>query len=174
MANGRRFLKRAFVIEIRRAAGRAETVVADQGLDAGCRGASANHGVRIALGREVRVSSPVPRQTVRNSGPFGSAASPAPSRYAQDLFEGVMAWHGMVLAALLVQPDPQPAFLSEDILYLHREGGADAGERIHHQRDEGVIAQPGRRRGAGEREERQNRFGCTLECDQHSMLRFIR
>ena len=134
-------------------------MVADQGLDAGWRGAAADHGVRIDLGqgsaRELAGAAAhgAKERALRIRGQAGAIAV-----CRQDLVECVMAGHGVVLAAFLVQPYPQPAFLREDILDLYRESVADAGELVHHQRDEGAIAQPGRRRGA-DRIEQPPRFG---------------
>jgi len=51
VGHGRGLLERAAVFEIRRDACGAEAVVADESLDAGRRGAAADHGVRIGLGQ---------------------------------------------------------------------------------------------------------------------------
>jgi hypothetical protein len=46
-----------------------------------------------------------------------------------------MARHRVALAALLAQPQPQPAVLRVDILDRHPERRADAGEGLDHERD---------------------------------------
>ncbi len=65
----------------------------------------------------------------------------------EDLFQVVVAGHGVILAALLMEPYPEPSVLSEHVLYLHSQRGADAGEAINHERDKRAIAQSCRRRG---------------------------
>ena len=54
-----------------------------------------------------------------------------------------MARHRAPLAALLAQPHPEAPVLRKDILDRHAERGADAGEGIDHERDQGAIAQAG-------------------------------
>jgi hypothetical protein len=57
-----------------------------------------------------------------------------------------MAGHGVALAAVLAEAHPYTAVLRLDILDCHAECGADAGERIDHEPDQGPIAQTGMRR----------------------------
>ncbi len=52
-----------------------------------------------------------------------------------------MAGHFVVLAAFLVQADPSAASLRVNIGNAHLENGADAGEGVDHERDQGAIAQ---------------------------------
>jgi hypothetical protein len=147
IGHGRGLLERAAVLEIRCDTRGAKAVVADQSLDAGRRGPAANHCVRIGLGQG---------STGELAGAAADSAEERGLRIAgqvracdvglEDLLERVMTRHRMVLAALFMQPHPQAAVLGVDILDLHGEGGADAGERINHQPDESAITQPRRRR----------------------------
>lgn len=58
----------------------------------------------------------------------------------------MVAGHDMLLAALLVQPYPQPPVLGEHVLHPHGKRSPDAAERIDHQPDQGAVAQADRRR----------------------------
>ena len=78
----RRLLQRAAVFQIRRDPRRPDAVIAEPGRDPGRGGAAADHRVGVRLGRGVRVNSQVPQPIVRNSGPPGSSARPAPSMSA--------------------------------------------------------------------------------------------
>jgi hypothetical protein len=70
----------------------------------------------------VRVSFPVPRPIVRNSGPLGIVAQAGAVKIGdQVFFKIVMARHRVPLAAFLAQPHPQPAVLREDVLDRHAE-----------------------------------------------------
>ena len=55
-----------------------------------------------------------------------------------------MTGHLVQFAALLVQPHPKAAVLHVNVVDLHREGRADARERIDHEPDEGAVASPAR------------------------------
>ena len=93
------------------------------------------------------MSLPVPRPIVRNSGPLGSPRKPGAVEIGDEIFlEVVVAGHCVPLAALLAQPHPQAAVLRVDVLDLHAERRADAGEGIDHQPDQGAVAQTRRRR----------------------------
>jgi hypothetical protein len=54
----------------------------------------------------------------------------------------VVTRHFVELAALLVEPYPQPPLLVEDIADVQSAGGGDAGEGEDHHADQGTIAQP--------------------------------
>lgn len=76
----------------------------------------------------------------------------------QGVFEIVVGGHGMILAALLVQPQPQPPILREHVLDLHTQAGADAREAVNHKRDQRPVPQPRRRRGV-DRVQQRPRLG---------------
>jgi hypothetical protein len=56
-------------------------------------------------------------------------------------FEVVMAGHGVLLAALLVQAHPKPPVLRIHVFDAHADRRADARERIDHEAKERTIAQ---------------------------------
>jgi hypothetical protein len=56
-------------------------------------------------------------------------------------FKIVMTWHGVLLAALLVQAQPEPPVLRVDVFDAHADGRADAGEGIDHQPDQRAVAE---------------------------------
>ncbi len=59
----------------------------------------------------------------------------------QRLGERVMARHRVMLAALLVQPQPPARALRPDILHLHFQRGRDARKGIGEGRDQRPVAQ---------------------------------
>ena len=65
----------------------------------------------------------------------------------------VVGGHLVPLAALLVQAEPGPAAFQVIILDPHAEGGADAGEGIDHDADQGPVAQADQRGGVDAVEE---------------------
>lgn len=80
--------------------------------------------------------------------PFGIAGeSGTVDVCGQCLVEIVMAGHSVILAALLMQPYPEPSVLGKHVLDLHSQRGPNAGEAINHERNERTIAQSRRRRG---------------------------
>lgn len=124
-----------------------EAVIADPGPDAGRRRAPADHGVRVLLGQgSARQLAGAAAEGAEEGALWIADETGAGDVGGQDLLERVMAGHGVMLAALFVQPHPQPAVLRVDVLDLHGQGGAHAGERVDHQADEGLVAQPRRRR----------------------------
>jgi hypothetical protein len=56
----------------------------------------------------------------------------------------VVGRHRVLLAALLIQPDPAAAPLHKVVLNLHRNRGAHARKGVDHQVDQCPIAQAGR------------------------------
>ena len=58
-----------------------------------------------------------------------------------------MAWHGVLLAALLVQANPLPPVLRIHVLDAHADRRADAREGIDHQADERAVAEADDGRG---------------------------
>ena len=56
-------------------------------------------------------------------------------------FEIVMAGHGVLLAALLMQTHPEPAVLRIHVFDAHADRRADAGEGINHEANERAIAE---------------------------------
>ena len=59
----------------------------------------------------------------------------------------MVAGHFVALAAFFAQADPEPPALAVNVLDLHAERGADAGETVDHQADQRAIAQAHRRGG---------------------------
>ena len=53
----------------------------------------------------------------------------------------VVVGHRVRLAAFFAQPHPQAAILREHMLHLHAERGADQGEAVDHEADQGAVAQ---------------------------------
>ena len=140
--HGGGLFERAAVLEIGRDARRPKRVIADFRPDIGRCRAAADHGVGIGLGkrrRRQRIRAAADRPKQRPLRIAGEAA-------AVDIgvkvgLKIVVAGHFMALAALLVQANPQPAVLHVNVLDLHRERRADAGEGIDHEADQGAVAQ---------------------------------
>jgi len=122
-------------------------VVADLGLDPGRRVAPVDHGMGVGQGEG------------RAGELAGAAADGLEQRVLRTVLDPVsleigekrllkimVAGHGVILAALLVQPDPQPLVMSEHVLDLHSQGGAYSGKAINYKRDERAIEQSHRRR----------------------------
>lgn len=55
-----------------------------------------------------------------------------------------MAGESVDLAAFFVQTNPPAALLNVIVLHLHAADGAEAGEGVTHERDNGTIAEAGR------------------------------
>jgi hypothetical protein len=72
-----RLFKCAAVLEVGGGLGCPETVVAELSFDAGAAARRRIIAYAFACGIRVRVSKPVPRPIVRNSGRFGSVRRPA-------------------------------------------------------------------------------------------------
>jgi hypothetical protein len=52
----------------------------------------------------------------------------------------VVAGHLVELAALLVEPHPEPTLLVEEVGDVHATGRGDAGKGEHHHTDQGTVA----------------------------------
>ncbi len=144
-----RHFELAAVAQIFRDAGRAEAVAADLRLDAGVRGAAADHAVDVGLAH--RAGGEIARL------PFGRAEEPCLwvegravllrrgldglGVSVQVSLELVVAGHLMMLAAFFVQANPGLAPLHEHVLDAHLQDGADARKGEGHERDQRAIAQ---------------------------------
>ncbi len=134
--------ERTAVLEVGRDARRAERVVADLRGDAGGSGTPLNHLIGVCLGQGVagelagRAAVGLEQERLRVV-----RKARAGEILMQVGFEIVMAGHGMLLAALLVQAHPEPTVLRVHVLDAHADGRADAGEGIDHKPDQGAVAQ---------------------------------
>ena len=147
--------ERAAVLQVGRDPGRPEGVIADLRLDAGRRGAPADHGVGVRLGQGGRGQRVRPAADRAEQRPLGIAGEPAAVDVVVQVgLEVVVAGHLVPLAALLVQPHPQPPVLDVDVLDLHRERRADPRERIDHEADQRAVAKADRRRHVDRVEQR--------------------
>jgi hypothetical protein len=116
---------------------RSERMAADRRRDPRRNGTPADHGL---LGEHV---APAP--------PAGAKQHPRPVRPdpgrldigVQRLGGGVVAGHGVLLAALLVQAELPTGALRTDIGDAHCQRRADSGEGIGEHRDQRPVAQPG-------------------------------
>src|SRR4051812_44845659 len=54
-------------------------------------------------------------------------------------FKGVVHWHRMLLAALLVRPEPPALTLREVVRHPHGQGGADPGEAVDEDADQRPV-----------------------------------
>jgi hypothetical protein len=54
----------------------------------------------------------------------------------------MVAGHLVELAALLVEPHPEPPLLVEDVAHVQAASRGDAGKREDHRADQGAVAQP--------------------------------
>ena len=130
------------LLEVGGDAGGAEGMVADAGLDAGGFGAPLNHAVGVLLpqglgGEQAGAAGGGPEK--RPVEVLGNAGSREVGVEVQ--LQVVMTGDCMLLAALLVQPDPAAATLHEVVPDPHPQDGADAGEGVDHGADERPIAQ---------------------------------
>lgn len=112
--------QRAAVLEVGGHPGRAETVVADAGCDPGGLRAAACHGVGVGMAerRLAEVLGFAADGAEQGRSWFGHAALFDIGH--QIFFELMMAGHFVPLAALFMQAQPEPPFLHEHILALHR------------------------------------------------------
>jgi hypothetical protein len=146
-----------------------KTVIAQLRLDAGRSGTPANHRIGVRLRQHGSgelagaAADGAEQRPLRISGKLGAV------EIGDQIFlEVVVALHCVPLPALLPQPHPKPAVLSEDIVHRHSECRADPGKRIDHQR---AVAQAGvisgvdaveQRAGLGRIEHRRLPGGDTL------------
>ena len=81
----------------------------------------------------------------RNSGPLGSPVDPGGLDIGVEvLLEGVVHRHLVMLAALLVQPEPPALALGEVVLDPHRNRRADPRKAVDQHPDQCPIAQADR------------------------------
>jgi hypothetical protein len=103
------------------------------------------------------LSSPVrPRAERIEGGSVGDAGGF--DVFVEIGFELVVGRHLMALAAFFVETDPPALAVGEIVLALHGDG-ADAGEGIRHDRNEGAIAQPDQGRGVDAIEQQRGLVG---------------
>ena len=155
----RGLLERPLVLEVGGDPGRAESMIADRRRDPGLPRPPADHLPGVRLGeRPVRQRFAVPVD-----GPEHDPLAILPEAAAVEIvvevgLEGVVAGHLVPLAALLVEPHPQPPVLGVEVLDLQRERGTDAGEAVDHQSDQRPVAEPDRFRRV-DRVEELSRLG---------------
>jgi hypothetical protein len=88
------------------------------------------------------VSCLVRRPTVRNSGPFRIIEDPGFINIRPQVGLKIMvAGHSISPPVFFAQTEPGPAALHVDIFDVLGDSGADAGEGVNRQRDEGPIAE---------------------------------
>jgi len=105
------------------------------GLDAGGLGTVLDHAVSVRLGEGSARKPLGAAADGAEQRPLGIIADPSlVDIRGQVAFKIVVAGHGVGLAAFFAQTDPEPPAFRVDVLDPHRERGADARERIHHQR----------------------------------------
>ena len=133
--------ERAAVLQVSGDAGRAKGMIADARDDAGRPGAPLNHRISVRLGQGMagelagRAAVGLEQHRLRIV-----RISRAVKIFMQIGLEIVMAGHGVLLAALLVQAHPKPPVLRIHVLDPHADRRADTREGIDHQADEGAVA----------------------------------
>lgn len=117
-------------------------MVADLRLDLGRRRAPADHLVGAGLGQGIaaELAGAAPDR-LEQEGVRLLAQAGALQVVTEISFEFVVAGHLMPLAALLVQPQPEPALLHEHVLDPQAERRADAGEGINHEANQRPVAE---------------------------------
>ena len=109
----------------------AKGVVADARRNAGGFRAPLNHRIGVGLGQRIagelagRAAVGLEQQRLRLGRQPRAVAI-----FMQVSFQIVMAGHGVLLAALLLQAHPQPPVLRIHVVDLHADRRADAGEGI--------------------------------------------
>jgi hypothetical protein len=88
----------------------------------------------------VAASTPVRPIAERKRGVFSSPDASGTNVLIEEGFELMMGRHFVALAAFLVEPHP-PALAVGEVLDPHRHDGADAGEGVGHDADQGAVAQ---------------------------------
>jgi hypothetical protein len=133
----------AAVLQIRRDAGRAESMIANPRLDAGRFRAPADDAVGVLLeegiggklaGLTAGAAEEIAVDVIGDAGRFDIVV--------QTMIETMMAGDVVLLAAFLVQAHPTAATLNKIVTNLHLNDGADPGEAKDHHRDQGAVAQP--------------------------------
>ena len=137
-------LEPAAILEVGGDAGRPEGVATDLGLDPGRKRPPANHPPDIGLEQGIAgqlARSPARRAEERSFPVLGDAGRL--DVLVEVAVQIVVGRHRVLLAALLMQPDPAAAPLHKVVLDPHRNRGADAGKGVDHQADQRPIAQAG-------------------------------
>jgi len=130
------------VLQIRRDAGRAESMIADARFDAGRFRTPADDAVRVLLEEGI-------------GGKLTGLAAGAPEEIAVDvigdagrfdiivetLIKTMVAGNVVFPAAFFVQPDPTAAALDKIVANLHLNDGADPGEAVDHHCDQSAVPQ---------------------------------
>lgn len=130
------------VLQVRRDAGRPESVLSDGGIDA--RGACAplDHAVSVLLPHALLPAGlPSGGAEQRAVGIAGQAC--CRDVIVEILLQLVVTRNFMLLATFFVQPDPAAAPLHEIVTHAHLEHGVHARKGIGHYSDERAIAQDG-------------------------------
>src|SRR5215813_7901019 len=119
-----RLLERAAVLEVGRDPRAAEGVVADLGCDAGRLGATAHHSPSIVSVEPPTIELRLPT-TIRaifdgleEGNPTGLGQAGALNVLGEVALQRMMAGHFVELAALLVEPHPEPPLLVEDVAHV--------------------------------------------------------
>lgn len=139
--------ERAAVFQIGGDTGRAERVIADLRADAGRERPAPHHRIRVGLRQRSRAQLVRPARDCAEQRTLRLIAQARLFKVRVEVgLERVMTGHLVPLAAFFAQTDPQASLLHIDIVDPHRERGADARERKHHQRDQRPVTQTDRRR----------------------------
>ena len=160
-----RLFQRAAIFEVGSDAGTPKGMVADRRGDAGALGPAAHHGMGLT-----RRDSTAGQPLMATAGPGGDRgkqrgfrlmAEPARIEIGVQIgLEIVVAGHLMTLAALFVEPHPEAALVDEDAFDPHAGRGADPGEGIDHEGDQGPVPQAGNPAGVDGVEELASLVGC--------------
>src|SRR5215467_9957205 len=79
---------------------------------------------------------------LEEGNPTGLGQASSLQVLGQVALQRVVTGHFVELAALLVEADPEPPLLMEDIADVQAAGGGDTCKREHHDADQGAVAQP--------------------------------
>ena len=143
----RGLFKRAAVLQISGDARRSKRVIADARGDAAGFGAPLNHRIGVGLGQGVAGELPGRAAVGLEQQRLRLGRQPrAVDIFVQVGLQIVMARHGVLLAALLVQAHPKPPVLRIHVLHAHADRRADAREGIDHQADQRPVAEADDRR----------------------------
>lgn len=142
VSHGGGLLQGPAVLEVGGDSGRPEAVVTGLGLDAGGGHAPADHGVGVALPERGFGQSTGAAPDSAEQRSLGVLAQIRPVKVGIKVgFEVVVTGHFVALASLLAQANPETAILGVGVLDFHPQGGADAGERVDHEGNQGAVAQ---------------------------------
>jgi len=79
---------------------------------------------------------------LEEGNPTGLGQAGALQVLGQVALQRVVAGHLVELAALLVEPHPEPPLLVEDVGHVQAAGCGDAGKSEDHDANQGPVAQP--------------------------------